>query len=413
MPALPSRKRLIQIAAAVVALAVLVAGGYLAVRELTGEDEDAPAPPLRTQPEEEPEAAEELGFPAFATKNTTRVGGADAVAVAAGVALATHPSTGGVEGPAAVALVPSDDWAAGIAASVLVADPVGAPILVGESDEVPSQTETALDSLSPEGSEETQNAQLLRIGDVQAPSGMRTVDVSGGSAAEIAAAVDRLRARLADEDPDHVVIASSQDPGYAMPVAAWAARSGDPVLFVERDAVPEPTTRALERHEDLPAFVLGPETAVSDDVVEEIEETASRVQRIAGDSPAASAVAFARFREGAFGWGLTDPGHGLVIANASRPLDAAAAAPLSAAGKWGPLLVSERSTEMPPALRGFLLDIKPGYRADPTRAFYNHAWLIGDSSALSVSFQAEVDDLLELVQIQAPAREQRDTEREP
>lgn len=413
MPTLPSRRRLVQIAAAAVGLAVLVAGAYLAVGELTGGDEDAPAPPLRTQPEEEPEAAEELGFPAFATKNTTRVGGGDAVADAAGVALATHPSTGGVEGPAAVALVPSDDWAAGIAASALVADPVGAPILVGDADEVSSQTETALEALSPDGSEETREAQLLRIGDVRVPGGMRTVDVAGGTPAEIAAAVHRLRARLADDDPDHVVIASAQDPAYAMPAAAWAARSGDPVLFVERDSVPEPTTRALERHEDVPAFVLGPESAISDDVIEEIEETASEVQRIAGDSPAANAVAFARFREGAFGWGLTDPGHGLVVANASRPLDAAAAAPLSAAGKWGPLLLSESATEVPAALRGFLLDIKPGYRADPTRAFYNHAWLIGNTTALSVAFQAEVDDLLELVRIQPPAREQRNTEREP
>jgi hypothetical protein len=94
-----------------------------------------------------------------------------------------------------------------------------------------------------------------------------------------------------------------------------------------------------------------------------------------------------------------------VIANASRPLDAAAAAPLSASGKWGPLLVTESADVVPAPLRGFLLDIKPGYQSDPTRAFYNHAWLIGNNGALSVSFQAQIDEVLELVRIRTGAEQ--------
>jgi len=117
----------------------------------------------------------------------------------------------------------------------------------------------------------------------------------------------------------------------------------------------------------------------------------------------ANAIAFARFEAGGFGWNITDPGHGLVIANTDEPLDAAAAASLSASGKWGPLLLTEDADAIPAELRGFLLDIKPGYLNDPTRAFYNHAWLIGDSGDLSVGFQAQVDDALELAQIQAAA----------
>ena len=38
------------------------------------------------------EAAQGLGFPSFATKNTTRIGGADAIADAAGVARAVYPA---------------------------------------------------------------------------------------------------------------------------------------------------------------------------------------------------------------------------------------------------------------------------------------------------------------------------------
>ena len=41
-----------------------------------------------------PQAGQKLGFPALATKNTTRVAGGDPTADAAGVALAVYPSAG-------------------------------------------------------------------------------------------------------------------------------------------------------------------------------------------------------------------------------------------------------------------------------------------------------------------------------
>ena len=378
---------------------------YLAVRELSDGEDEAPAPLVVASRggSEEAGKAEELGFPAFATKNTTRVGGADAAANAAGVALATFPSAGGTERPAAVTLVRSSDWEAAIAASVLVSDPIGAPVLLGEPDAVPEETETAIDSLRPEGAAETSDAQVLRIGDVRVPDGLRAIDVAGDDPARIANAVDRLRQRLTEQEPGNLLLVSAEDPGFAMPAAAWAARSGDPILFVERNAVPSATTEALKRHKRTPVFVLGPESVVSDEVIAEVEKKAPAVERISADDAVSNAVEFARFDAGSFGWNIADPGHGLVIADASRPLDAAAAAPLSASGKWGPLLLTDDPDDVPEALRGYLLDIKPGYRDDPTRAFYNHAWLIGNDDALSVGFQAEVDDLLELVRIQPPA----------
>ena len=38
---------------------------------------------------------------------------------------------------------------------------------------------------------------------------------------------------------------------------------------------------------------------------------------------------------------------------------------------------------------------------DPTRAFYNHIWVIGDQEAIDVNQQAEVNDLAELERIGA------------
>ena len=115
--------------------------------------------------DEEP-AGPALGFPVFATKNTTRVGGADPVADAAAVAQAVFPSRSEDTRPAAVVLVDQDDWRAGIAASQLAAAPVRAPVLFTEGDQLPEASADALDKLQPTGARQAGNAQVIRIGDV-------------------------------------------------------------------------------------------------------------------------------------------------------------------------------------------------------------------------------------------------------
>jgi hypothetical protein len=133
--------------------------------------------------------------------------------------------------------------------------------------------------------------------------------------------------------------------------------------------------------------------------MKDIEHVAPSAQRVGAEGPAENAIAFARYADGSFGWNINDPGHGFVIANADRPLDAGVAAPLSASGTWGPLLVAADGAALPDALRTYLLDLKPGYEDDPTRAVYNHIWLIGDTSALSVDLQAQVDELAEVAPV--------------
>jgi hypothetical protein len=185
-------------------------------------------------------------------------------------------------------------------------------------------------------------------------------------------------------------------PEYAMPAAGWAAKSGDPVLWVSENAVPPETRAALETHGKRPAiYVLGPPDAVSDAVVQRLGRF-GKVKRIAASDPVTSAIAFARYRDGSFGWGVIDPGHGLVFANTRYPQDAAAAAPLSATGTYGPLLVLTDAGVLPAPLQDYLLDIQPGYDTDPVRGVYSHGWMIGDESSVSAAVQARIDTLLEI-----------------
>lgn len=351
-------------------------------------------PTIGTEGEEQ-EAAAELGFPVFATKNTTRIGGADPVADAAAAARAVFPSVSPETRPAAVALVDGGDWRTALAASVLMAEPVGAPMLLTDGTRLPRATEAALEALAPTGSEPAGGAQVVRVGDVPRPAGLESTDLVGPDPYALARAIDAFHASARGTASDDVLIVSADEPAYAMPAAAWAAKSGDPILFANRDTLPEPTRAALATHRRPRIYVLGPSDVISPKVTIELRKLGT-VTRLGGQDPQANAVEFARYTDQNFGWGVVDPGHGLVFADPRRPADAAAAAPLSASGKWGPLLLTGDDGELPEVVADYLLDIQPGYRRDPTRGVYNHGWIIGDDEAISVAAQARIDTLLEI-----------------
>ena len=340
-----------------------------------------------------------LGFPLVATRNTTRISGPDPVDDAAAAALATHPPAPQAAPLEAVTLVPDDDWQAGIAASVLAGPPLRWPVLISQHGAVPDATTQALAQLDPRGGARAGGIAVYSADGASVPSGLKSRELPGDSPAEIANSIDQLRQRLLKQEPQHILVVSSDQAGYAMPAAAWAARSGDPVLFTGRNQVPAATLAALRRHASAAVYILGPESLISKTVMQQVARVSASVQRVGATGFVQNAVLFARYSDGSFGWNINDPGHGMELANSDRPLDAAAAASLASSGKWGPLLITDTADALPPELRGFLLDIKPGYEADPTRAVYNHIWLMGDATAIGGQVQAEVDELAELMQI--------------
>jgi hypothetical protein len=345
--------------------------------------------------EEQPADAPVLGFPVFATKNTTRVGGADSIANAAGVARAVYPARTEESSPRAVVIVEQSDWRAAISAAQLMSRPLQAPMLFSDGGELPEASAEALEELAPSGAEEAAGAQVIRIGEAAAPENRKVTDVAGASSASLAQNIDRLQEAAAGGPSDAVLVAPADRPEFAMPAAGWAAKSGHPVLWALQDSLPAETRQAIERHRRPRIYVLGPEEAISDRVFRELERL-GRTRRISGDDPVSNAVAFARYSDGRFGWNVVDPGHGLVFAQVSRTLDAAAAAPLSGSGNYGPLLLLEEATALPEAVQGYLLDIQPGFDQDPVRGVYNHGWLMGDEAAISADVQSRIDALLEI-----------------
>ncbi len=366
-----------------------------------GDDEDRP-PQLGAKSGDE-DAAAKLGFPSTATKNTIRVGGGDAAADAAGVASAVFPGTSDSTRPTAVVLVEKDDWQAGVTAAALTARPIGAPILLSDDGELPAITSDTLKQLKPKGSDLSKDAQVIRIGDKPArPEGFKTAVIEGDDPYERAAAIDRFFSAAKGKPSENVVVTTGEQAEFAMPAAAWAARSGDSVLLTRKGRLPDATRKALREHEKPNIYLLGPTSVISKAVEKDLGRL-GKVTRIQGRDPVQNAIAFARFEDGDFGWGVVVPGFNFTIAGVSRPLDAAASAALATKGVFAPLLLTNRADSLPRPLETYLLSVQPGFEDDPGQAVYNRVWILGDDKQLSVDAQARLDQITELIPVQANA----------
>jgi hypothetical protein len=187
-----------------------------------------------------------------------------------------------------------------------------------------------------------------------------------------------------------------------MPAAAWAARSGDSILLVSKNAVPAPTAKALTEHIKPNIYLLGPPGVISAKVEKDLGKL-GKVRRIQGKSPVENAIAFARYQgAGSFGWGANVPGFNFTLASTNRPLEVAAAAALGGNGIFAPLLLTDTAAELPKPLDSYFLDVQPGFEGDPRDGVYNHVWILGDTETISPAAQGRLDEITQLIPVQAP-----------
>ena len=346
------------------------------------------------------QAAEKLGFPVVATRNTVRVGGGDAIADLAGTAAAVFPATTNTDRPHAVVLVDKDDWQGAIAGSVLNSQPLGAPMLASNGGKLPAATSDVIKRLDPKGSDLARDAQVIRIGPKPpAPSGFKSGKIVATEPYATAAAIDRFFTAIRGKPSPHVIVASGEQPPFAMPAAAWAARSGDSILFTRKAAVPKATMQAIAAHEKPDIYVLGPEKVIAKSVEDKLKQLGT-VRRVQGDTPLANAVSLARYSRRGFGWGVTVPGYNFSLASTTRPIDAAASATLATNGVFAPMLLTDQADRLPPEVSGYLLDVQPGYQGDPSSGVYNRVWILGDTKTVSLDAQGRLDQITRLVPVE-------------
>jgi hypothetical protein len=348
----------------------------------------------------------EEGAVTVTTRNTTRVGGSDPVVDAAAVARVVYPGLTPGSRPQAVVVVDRANWPAALAVSALSAAPLNAPILYAEGGSLPQVSREALEAMHPRGAAALGGAQVIRIGTAAAlPTGYVATSLPRTDPAGLASEVEQILVKTTGATPRHVIVLGAEGPrSLQMPAPGLAAESAVPLLPLGSGELP-PAAETLLHSMHRPSIYVMNAARLSRGALGALARL-GRVTRIpeseGGEptTPTGSSIASARFTDGSFGWGVKEPGHGLVFARSSRPLDAPGAALLSATGDYGPMLLLESAGRIPPQLAAYLGDIQPAYTSEPefqpVRGVYNHGWLIGDEAAISLSTQAEIDSLLEI-----------------
>ena len=269
------------------------------------------------------------GAVSVTTRNTTRVGGASTAVDAASVARVVYPGLTAGSRPQAVVLVNQRDWPAALAAAALTGAPLNAPILFTEGSTLPAVSLQALEAMQPH-----RGAHIERCpGDPDRYPRGGPAPVHGAHAARhrtgtTAAAIEQLAATAAGSARPHqaIVLNSSGPKILQMPLAGLSAESGAPILFADGDTLSAATSSALTAMHHPSIFVTAPFrspapcSARSRGWGRVTNLPTGAVKRVT--TAQRNSIAIARFTDGSFGWGIKEPGHGLVFASTSRPLDA-------------------------------------------------------------------------------------------
>nr|WP_275900216.1 cell wall-binding repeat-containing protein [Bacillus wiedmannii] len=337
-------------------------------------------------------------------KNVTRLNTNDPMQMAVLTSQTIWPATHKENQPGAVILVPVNEWQLGIASADLIHHPNNGPILFIEKEKVPEMTLKEIKRLNPLGTKD--GTQIMLMGDV-GPSileqlkAYKVKQIKETDPATFAKDVDKEYADITGSYPNSVIIGSSEEEGrlYTTPAVNWISHMPEPLLYTEKDKVPEATIEALKMRKDKAnIYVLGPEKIISKAVEKELSKY-GKITRISGETPTENSVVFAKFKDEKtkFGWGFTKPGHGLSFVSSKTPDLAVAGAPFSHMGKHAPVVLLEEGKASQPVYE-FLASIQPKFKDDPTLGPYNHGFLLGSTSDISFETQGILDERLEIVQ---------------
>lgn len=338
------------------------------------------------------------------TKNITRVGQDDPVKVAVETSQIIWPASHKGNQPGTVLLGMTNDWKTTLPAVTLVHHPNDGPLLYAEKNSIPEETMNELKRLNPKGSKMNQEIQVILIGDFSdnvrtqlKDEGLKVDTVEGENPADTSAKLDAYYAKVSGNLPQSVIVGSMNTPEYTLPAANWIAHMPEPLLYVGKNNIPTETIDALQKRENKAnIYILGPKSAVSASVEKELGQY-GEVTRISGKTPEANAIAFAKYKDKStkFGWGVTDPGHGLTF-NRTDNVDAAiASAPFSHMGKHAPMLLLDKEALSEP-IHQYLMSLQPTFEDDPTVGPYNHAYVIGSEKTIPFTTQGMIDQMLEI-----------------
>lgn len=340
------------------------------------------------------------GLQVDSTKNITRLSGDGVEEMSVVSSQTIWPATHEANQPGTVILADEDEWQHALAALTLVHHPNDGPLLLME-DGLTEELVSEIERLSPLGNDD--GIEVLVAADLSAEEeemleAFETDNVYEEDPAQFAKEIEESFADTIGELPESVIIGSMEEEHQTSSLIAgsWIAHMNESLLYVNEE-IPDATMEALEAREgDANIYLLGNDEAISSEVEEELAELGS-VVRIEGDTPAELSIAFAEYQDDSFGWGIDEPGHGLVFASVNEPELALPAMPLAHLGKHAPIIWMEEELEQPHA--DYLAQLKPSFEEVPMEGPYNHGYVIGGEEIVSFQTQGAIDALLEIEQL--------------
>jgi hypothetical protein len=335
------------------------------------------------------------------TKNTSRILGNNAEQISLATACMIWPATETGNRPKAVLIAPSESWQIQLAAVDLIHHPSDGPLLLSSKENISEAVFSELSRLKPVGSAD--GIQVITIGMSEnvgkqlRDKGYKIHEIKGDNLNKLAEDIDGYYASISGKLPNSVIIGSSEQLEYTLPAGNWIAHMPEPLLYVTKDNIPTETETALKKRDgNVNIYLLGPASVISKNIETELQKY-GKVTRISGNTPYANAIAFAKFKDKStdFGWGITMPGHGLLLVSKSQAKECIPTVAFAHRGKHAPLLITD-TDKAPQELLDYLKQLKPRFVKAPTEGPYTHLFIAGDNPWISQSQQGNLDHLIEI-----------------
>jgi hypothetical protein len=335
-------------------------------------------------------------------RNVVRIPGRSPSDVAGAAVLALYPSR--QTPPAGWILTRDDNWRVSAIAAQFAANPVDAGLMPIKSDYLPPATNDLLGRFKPPGFPKGNGLQAFVLGGAASEvfgqiehAALKTSQLNATTPAELAAKLVPYRAGFAGAISANIVAVSdaAADAAYALPAQAWTAYSGDTLVFAGHDRLSAATIAILVQRQKVTlqrptVYLVGPPDMISPTVAAQLGQYAT-VKRIGGATPAAAAVALARYRDAStgFGWGLVRGPASVSFVNPRYWGDTAGADAFAARGPQAPLLLTGSDGGLPPVVVGYLRSLRG--------AKSNQAFAFGDQSAIPTTTLIQLDYALDAI----------------
>lgn len=298
--------------------------------------------------------------------------------------------------PNAVILVNENEIFDGISASSLMHFPINAPILLTDGNTLNKNTLQEILRLSPKG---YKGIKVFLVGNLSKNissqlqnAGLSTYHIFGKNHYETACKLLDFRS-----DFKNILIISGEDYREGIITSFWSAHNGDPILFVNKNSIPDCTLDKIRSISNINIYIIGSENTIS----KSIDTTLSKLPnvkflgRIDGKNPYDIAVNFSKYKSqsGDFGWARTDRnGHAFTFATLNNVKNIIPSVMFAHMGKHTPLLLVQ-SNYIPTEISNYIKEVKPIEKKTPYPPFM-HGFILGCENYISCNVQEELEKLM-------------------